>query len=123
MRTLVPESWKPKPDSLMAIWIDAEAVEIFYMSAVTMADLPLPTLRSFLKECRSCGVAMGVTAGLPSVERRSTKGPGIEAWLAANVYAASVAFDRSTIDRGVIKHAGAVSRTALTLPARQAVCG
>ncbi len=38
---LVSEPWKPKPDPQVVAWIDAQAVETLYLSAVTVAELRL----------------------------------------------------------------------------------
>ncbi len=36
---LVSEPWKPKPDPRVVAWIDAQAVETLFLSAVTVAEL------------------------------------------------------------------------------------
>jgi len=36
---LISEPWKPKPDPQVVAWIDAQAVETLYLSAVTVAEL------------------------------------------------------------------------------------
>ncbi len=36
---LVSEPWKPKPDPRVVAWIDAQAIETLYLSAVTVAEL------------------------------------------------------------------------------------
>ncbi len=36
---LVSEPWKPRPDPHVVAWIDAQAVETLYLSAVTVAEL------------------------------------------------------------------------------------
>ncbi len=36
---LVSEPWKPKPDPRVVAWIDAQAFETFYLSAVSVAEL------------------------------------------------------------------------------------
>ena len=36
---LVSEPWKPQPDPHVVAWIDAQAVETLYLSAVTVAEL------------------------------------------------------------------------------------
>lgn len=36
---IVSEPWKPKPDPHVVAWIDAQAVETLYLSAVTVAEL------------------------------------------------------------------------------------
>jgi predicted nucleic acid-binding protein len=36
---LVSEPWKPKPDPSVVAWIDAQAVETLFLSAVTVAEL------------------------------------------------------------------------------------
>jgi len=36
---LVSEPWKPKPDPHVVAWIDSQAVETLYLSAVTVAEL------------------------------------------------------------------------------------
>ncbi len=36
---LISEPWKPKPDPRVVAWIDAQAVETLYLSAVTVAEL------------------------------------------------------------------------------------
>jgi len=36
---VVSEPWKPKPDSPIVDWLDAQAVETLYVSAVTVAEL------------------------------------------------------------------------------------
>jgi predicted nucleic acid-binding protein len=36
---LVSAPWKPKPDPHVVAWIDAQAVETLYLSAVTVAEL------------------------------------------------------------------------------------
>ena len=38
---LVSEPWKPQPDPHVVAWIDAQAVETLYLSAVTVAELRL----------------------------------------------------------------------------------
>jgi predicted nucleic acid-binding protein len=36
---LVSEPWKPRPDPHIVAWIDAQAVETLFLSAVTVAEL------------------------------------------------------------------------------------
>jgi predicted nucleic acid-binding protein len=36
---LVSEPWKPRPDPRIVAWIDAQAVETLFLSAVTVAEL------------------------------------------------------------------------------------
>ncbi len=36
---LISEPWKPKPDPRVVAWIDAQAVETLYLSAVTVSEL------------------------------------------------------------------------------------
>jgi predicted nucleic acid-binding protein len=36
---LISEPWKPKPDPNVVAWMDAQAVETLYLSAVTVAEL------------------------------------------------------------------------------------
>jgi len=36
---LISEPWKPKPDPHVMAWMDAQAVETLYLSAVTVAEL------------------------------------------------------------------------------------
>jgi len=36
---LVSEPWKPQPDPHVVAWIDAQAIETLYLSAVTVAEL------------------------------------------------------------------------------------
>jgi predicted nucleic acid-binding protein len=36
---LVSEPWKPKPDRRVVAWLDAQAVETLYVSAITVAEL------------------------------------------------------------------------------------
>jgi len=36
---LISEPWKPKPDPHVVAWIDAQAVETLFLSAVTVAEL------------------------------------------------------------------------------------
>jgi predicted nucleic acid-binding protein len=36
---LVSEPWKPRPDPQIVAWIDAQAVETLFLSAVTVAEL------------------------------------------------------------------------------------
>jgi predicted nucleic acid-binding protein len=66
---LVSEPWKPKPDPHVVAWIDAQAVETLYLSAVTVAELrfgiaalPAGSRRKVLHE-RLEGVLLPVFAG------------------------------------------------------------
>ncbi|RVD45645.1 PIN domain-containing protein, partial [Mesorhizobium sp. M8A.F.Ca.ET.023.02.2.1] len=36
---VISEPWKPAPDPRVIAWIDAQAVETLYLSAVTVAEL------------------------------------------------------------------------------------
>ncbi|HQT85664.1 MAG: VapC toxin family PIN domain ribonuclease [Acidiphilium sp. 37-64-53] len=36
---LVSEPWKPQPDPQIVAWLDAQAVETLYLSAITVAEL------------------------------------------------------------------------------------
>lgn len=36
---LISEPWKPKPDPHVMAWMDAQAIETLYLSAVTVAEL------------------------------------------------------------------------------------
>jgi predicted nucleic acid-binding protein len=66
---LVSEPWKPKPDPHVVAWIDAQAVETLYLSAVTVAELrfgiaamPVGKRRKLLSE-RVEGELLPVFAG------------------------------------------------------------
>ena len=66
---LVSEPWKPLPDPRVVAWIDAQAVETLYLSAVTVAALrfgiaamPVGTRRNVLHE-RVEGELLPVFAG------------------------------------------------------------
>ena len=36
---VVSEPWKPKPDPRVLAWLDAQAVETLYLSAISVAEL------------------------------------------------------------------------------------
>ncbi|MGH8182637.1 MAG: type II toxin-antitoxin system VapC family toxin [Rhodanobacteraceae bacterium] len=36
---VISEPWKPKPDAHVLAWLDAQAVETLYLSAITVAEL------------------------------------------------------------------------------------
>jgi len=36
---VISESWKPRPDDRVLAWIDAQAIETLFLSAITVAEL------------------------------------------------------------------------------------
>jgi len=36
---VISELWKPRPDSSVLAWVDAQAIETLYLSAITVAEL------------------------------------------------------------------------------------
>ncbi len=71
---LVSEPWKPKPDPHVVAWIDAQAVETLYLSAVTVAELRfgIAAARGFMVASRD--VAPFHAAGVPIIDPWATAG-------------------------------------------------
>lgn len=72
---VVSEPWKPKPDPHVLAWLDAQAVETLYLSAITVAEL-----------------RFGI-ASLPAGKRRNVLGDRLERTLLPLFAARVLPFD------------------------------
>jgi len=72
---VVSEPWKPKPDPHVLAWLDAQAVETLYLSAITVAEL-----------------RFGIAA-LPAGKRRNVLGDRLERTLLPLFAARVLPFD------------------------------
>lgn len=72
---VVSEPWKPKPDLHVLAWLDAQAVETLYLSAITVAEL-----------------RFGIAA-LPAGKRRNVLGDRLERTLLPLFAARVLPFD------------------------------
>lgn len=78
---VISEPWKPKPDARVLAWLDAQATETLYLSAITVAEL-----------------RFGIAA-LPSGKRRTVLSDRLERTLLPLFATRILAFDLPATER------------------------
>jgi predicted nucleic acid-binding protein len=70
---LVSEPWRPQPDPHIVAWLDAQAVETLYLSAIIMADGYIAAIAAARDlSAASRDIAPFHAAGIPVINPRAT---------------------------------------------------